>query len=1402
MFNRLKNLNLDSFLDTKIAEEQARQAKQPQPPRRSGSNARPRRSSQRTDSPARRGGSRLRVADGGDGSVAGKTPDPEDFVIGDDASDISRVPTPRPIEEGTTEGLVVEDGKRDSTKDAPLATAKGKGKMQEIDELPEEVRKKLAKLEQLTGRYQELLRNYRTAHARVTAIEPFEATLREHTPLTSIQDPSALAEFLNQRTLQSQMVLDELKSVTGERDQLKLKLSEAEQKARKAFDEAAGLREQRQTTAQESKADSSTGDPLGVLRPSSESDSTKKPEEDDFFSYDTEQKRSLEDEIRNYQAEIQEHKDYVNELSTENATLRKDLDMCQLNLNAMENKVGVKGRDVDGVKQQLDEAKDQIAAAGKAREVAQAQEQEAAAVLAQTEGQVELLQSRLKGYQQSLNEREQELKEKAALAEENLQKYQDEHAENLKKGIYAQRDNKGLETLRGLVTQLRKQLEKAEAAKKEVEGHSADLKHELKVLESEATARGNLVVSLRENQTAVASYKEKLALAEQERDAAKSLAESKRGHEAQVASMRSQMRRAIEARDEAYNMIMSCTQCGPLDKKDEKGPEPVDRDGTPELRSRVGSESTGGTEASTMPSTPGTPSVDGEPEVGEAKAKTGSKKKKSKSKKKTAVDALAVAASASSASTPTTVSKDTMPTIEELIADPEKAKELLRKDGVNETLMNLFIERSIADIRSKSETENDGREGVIAHLESRVEVEQQKVREQVQIVQQKDQEIEALRLAIAGKEDAIDRLDRKLKGEEELKEEISTLRDEVLELGGQATDAKHELKIVREQKVALQHEFEEMQVECDDFRKTSKDLEAQRDDLARRCKTLETEIVGLNDAQTSSSSASGDELQAALEELKGLEKEKDALQTEKQVADKKIEELESQHTKGATERDAKHSSLSAEIEQLEGKAAGLESDLAAANELAQTRFKDLTDLREHTSKLQPELKRLREEVSDLHGVKADLEKSNAALKRLENKEKDLRSEIALYKAQSVAKDGEIIALKEQAKQSNERSKALEESYEGARQDLEHSQTRRDEATETRDKLQADLQKAEAQLQRSRTGLDDLEKQLKKFQDEAASLRDELHIKSAQHASAQSLMSNQQDQSRELAVQMREIRARNESLEEELTDAQRLLQERSREGETMRRMLSEVEVQAESRVKDMRERIDLAFEERDRAEDEVGAVGRKKARELEELRTKLRDAEREAARATEAKEDAERRERGFLARQSEIEDRAKQAQEELAEVRTAMAQLGSSLDESERQTGILDREKTELKKELDERQLRFEKLQKSGIAMSEEVRNLQQTNKLRQQSSSMQSSRSSLESNRVMSPAAGPRGSSNGALGGKKEESIDFVYLKNVLFQFLEQREKKHQLQLVPVLGMLLHFDRQDQQKWEAAIAAR
>ena len=95
-------------------------------------------------------------------------------------------------------------------------------------------------------------------------------------------------------------------------------------------------------------------------------------------------------------------------------------------------------------------------------------------------------------------------------------------------------------------------------------------------------------------------------------------------------------------------------------------------------------------------------------------------------------------------------------------------------------------------------------------------------------------------------------------------------------------------------------------------------------------------------------------------------------------------------------------------------------------------------------------------------------------------------------------------------------------------------------------------------------------------------------------------------------------------------------------------------------------------------------------------------------------------------------------------------------------------------------------------MAEELRSFQ-TAKTRALDSSVQSSRSSIESSpsrgRIASPMPKSRMASSQTMDAPGSNSLDYVYLKNVLLQFLEQKDKKYQQQLIPVLGMLLHFDK-------------
>ncbi|RYF49409.1 MAG: hypothetical protein EOO38_07975, partial [Cytophagaceae bacterium] len=317
-------------------------------------------------------------------------------------SDISRTATPTPEKEGEEKKAEGKDGGDKGEKKSEDATTapppdKGKEKSRD-DDLPDGVQQKLARLETLTAKYKgmlrqtalhrdwhllfysqnalstELLRNYRAAHARVSQTEAFEATLREHTPLANVSDPGALVEFLNQRSLQSEMVMQELKRITGEhrdtikeRDELKGKLEDAEKRAKEAFDDAAGLRKEREEQTQaKSEEKSDETDPLGAgsvtekaLPPTpataSKKEEPKEDKSDTFFDYDND----IESQVKKQEAEITQQRTYINELETENATLRQDLDSTRLDLDAMKTKVDQHESEVESVKKELNEAKQQ-----------------------------------------------------------------------------------------------------------------------------------------------------------------------------------------------------------------------------------------------------------------------------------------------------------------------------------------------------------------------------------------------------------------------------------------------------------------------------------------------------------------------------------------------------------------------------------------------------------------------------------------------------------------------------------------------------------------------------------------------------------------------------------------------------------------------------------------------------------------------------------------------------------------------------------------------------------------------------------------------------------------------------------------------------------------------------------
>ncbi|KAJ5633408.1 hypothetical protein N7490_009747 [Penicillium lividum] len=1170
MFQRLRDA-----IDSRIAEEQARQKSAQDNISRSNSARRP------ANPPP---GQRSRPRRNTGTPVRG--PDPKEFeaefTIGDDESSQSgtpRVETPDPASEvGSSAGDRTEETESQTAQSSTDATEKTTDTEKESAtpateetsksgpaELPIEVKAKLRRLDKLESRYHELLKAYRVAHSRVLSIEPFEAALRENTPLTSIGEPKALTEYLNQMSLKTDMVMEEMKRVAIERDDYKKKMNEAEKSTKEAWDEVAGLKEKvKETASTEKKSDE------------------KQETSEEFFSYDNEVPR-LEGELKEKQEEVDSLKSEVEQLKTDLSVTREstegmvqNLELATRELVELRDTKDKLNAEIEGLKtskqSDVDELKAKLATVESSLE--------------STTAEVEKLKTELKDKGDEIEKLQAQASEadKAEKTEDNSELVsQLEEAKKAK-----ETSEKRLGVLQGVVDAVKSQL-------KETESTVSALKEDI-TQKSESNAQLQNIIDFLDTNL-------------QDNDAWKSSKEKVcAGKTADFEEIRKSL--------------------APIEKPVEPSTAAPEEDSQP-----VAAPSAGGAAG----------------------------KKKNKKKKKGGKAA----------------------------EEPSKPAE---------TIPEQPPAASAAPSASTAEME------------------------------ELKQKIESLTQQLSDKENAIDRLSAKLKGEEDLKEEIESLRDDIVNFGQEHVEAKDKIK----------------------------ELNAQKSALEETISKLEKELIEL---RTSSALTSAD--------------------SEKM-----------------------HTSLKEEFEGLKVRAATLETDLSAAQQLATTRFKDLSDLRETLQKVQPELRNLRAESSELKTLKETLTGKDKELRALESKHEDLRAELKIAKTRITERDAEVNTLNKKVRQETDGRLKAEESLNVAQSDLRSSESRRQDAINAKDKTMGDLTKSQNNLKSARTKMREMDEQISQLNKDLAGLREEISLKTAQHTSAQSLMNNMRDQTAEMAMQMKEAREKCESLEEELGEAHRLLSERTREGETMRRLLNDIESRSEAKVRDFKERMEAAVEERDRAEDEVSTQGRRRAREMEELKAKVRDAERALRTAEQDKEELEHSQKDWRRRRDELELLSERSTQEVEEVKQAMAGLREALDESEKQVRALEKDKAELRRSVEETNNRLEKLRKSHKTLGEDVR-------LRGLESGRQSSRSSIDSGSrrgVASPSGQDRSVSSRRSEtpavGPNTQSIDYMYLKNVLLQFLEQKDKTYQKQLIPVLGMLLHFDRTDEQKWMSAIMSK
>ena len=1009
MFSRLKGA-----IDTRIAEEQARQ-------RQAAISASSQRPQQRRRPQAHDGsGSRVasRQREPGNASTE-KGPDPSEFepefAVGDDESAVpSRISTPLPeaqneeVEQNQIAAQQEEftkredaDGKPQETNGSPVPSARS-------PELPTEVRVRLKKLDRLESKYGDLLKAYRIAHAKIQVIEPFEATLREHTPLTNIGDPAALVEYLTQITTKSDMVLEEFKRVSAERDELKKKAEQAEDSASQLRAEVAELKQAAEVEAQDQASEMPSVD-TGAVNTAQEPEnvppakdltspttSLKSPAStssripsfslfsprskpvspppkdatEEFFSYDSELPR-LEAELQNSQAEVEQ-------LKSQMEKLRRDLVVARESTEGMVHSLESATRELH----ELRDAKDKF-----------------------------------EDMKRSLEKRIQELEHVATSADSGKED-SDAHVQKL--SSENARLSQELETIR-------KDIEVLERGKKEAEEKLVSTQNNASIINEKLSQKDAIVKDLEDS----------LAMAKSAERQAETFKQNEESSEKKLSTMHNLMDNLRAQLDSAENTVKELRDDIKTSQEhfDSRPSSKVFGFLNEDARPEVDRLETREDVVSYLASNFGL-RKDHQDQISQYNATTASSEttstqpsKKSKKKKKKGKGVQAV-------------------TEEQEYEGPIK---------VSEDLAQSDVAGSLAPTEPSD---------AVLTLEN---------------------EIKQLKSEVGEKESAMNRLSKQVKDQEALKEEIETLRDDLLHQGEEHVEARDLLKKAEEERKRLASQVEE----------------------------LEMELFAANKKIAENSTA-----------------------------------------------DETHKKTLQELEDLKSRSTSLQKDLDVAEQLAAARFKDITDLKDVLSKAQPELRSLRREVAELKSVKEDLKNRTGELTRLEARHEDLKAEMKGLGKRLGDKDSEIKELQQKIEQETSTRIKAEEEVRNTQSDLRSSEARRQDAVTTSNEYSKDLKRAKDESAQLRGQLSSLEDQISAHDREVHELRDEIGLKTQLHSSSQHLVQSLRDQTHELTTQAREASNRAENLEEELTEAQRMLSERTREGQTMRMLLNQSETGTE------------------------------------------------------------------------------------------------------------------------------------------------------------------------------------------------------------------------------------------------
>ncbi|KAM9898257.1 hypothetical protein OXX79_006412 [Metschnikowia pulcherrima] len=234
----------------------------------------------------------------------------------------------------------------------------------------------------------------------------------------------------------------------------------------------------------------------------------------------------------------------------------------------------------------------------------------------------------------------------------------------------------------------------------------------------------------------------------------------------------------------------------------------------------------------------------------------------------------------------------------------------------------------------------------------------------------------------------------------------------------------------------------------------------------------------------------------------------------------------------------------------------------------------------------------------------------------------------------------------------------------------------------------------------------------------------------------------------------------------------MLQERTRESSTLRRMLLEAEEEHTVRCNELRNEIRGIDEEKTEVEATFQASMKKRQREIEELKSLC---ERYVNKISELETTCEEVRQRYEPLKNSRHELSSEDIQKQRDMENTVDELRSSLQASSKKVKDYENLNGILKKLNEESTLKFERLSKNYKHMTQQYRQMKE-------SQDKSGSAAALERFQAES---------------QKAPEANVAYLKNVLVGFLEHKEQREQL--LPVLKMLFQLDSEDEKKLLSAL---